>query len=116
MTIQEIYREISEDYSSVAKRLPGEKLIITVVRMFRDKNDFDSMIEAFQKRDGKLLFETSHNMKGASANLGFSKLCQACSEICEIARRGENISSAEPFVEMAKKEYESIIMAISQLD
>jgi len=88
MTLQELYAKIDGNYEQAAKIMRMDKLIDKHIRKFGSSGVFESLDEAGKTMDAVQLFEASHAMKGICANLGFTELSAAASEISEEFRPG----------------------------
>lgn len=88
MTIRELYQKIGGDYDQVINVLRMEKLVDKHVRRFADNGVVDKVLAAGEDMNPTELFETTHAMKGVCANLGFTELTKAASELTEEFRPG----------------------------
>jgi len=116
MTLKECYEMMGGDYEEVIDRLPREASIVKYLKKYVDSNEFDKMLEAYNNKDYKCLFEETHNIKGMSANLSISVLGKTVSEICEAVRNGDPQIDLEPIIERAKEEYAIVVAAVGQLE
>lgn len=116
MTIKELYDVIGGNYEDLMTRIPKENMIERFVRKYVDCKEFDKLAEAYEAKDYKRLFETSHNLKGMSANLSFSKINKTITEICEAVRKGEPKIDLSELMATAQKDYELLVNTINQLN
>ena len=105
MTIQELYEEIGADYQQAIKVLRMDKLIDKHIRKLPNNGVVDSLLAAGETMDPTALFETSHAVKGISANLGLTALSSAASVISEEFRPGNPRTMSD---EQVKEKLESI--------
>lgn len=88
MNLEELYKEFDGDYTQAKNVMRIEKLIDKHIRKFRQNELVNELIDAYEKRDDKKIFESSHALKGVSANLGLTKICEIASCITEEFRQG----------------------------
>ena len=88
MTLQELYESIGGDYTQAARVLHVEKLIDKHVRKFLKSGIVEAVLEAGKTMDHTALFETTHALKGVSANLGLVGLANLAGEVTENYRPG----------------------------
>jgi len=88
MTLQELYENIGGDYAQAVRVLHVEKLIDKHIRKFPKNGVVDAVLSAGKTMDPTALFETTHALKGVSANLGLTGICEVASEITEDFRPG----------------------------
>ena len=91
-------------------------LALVFIKKYVENDGFNKMIQAYDKKDYKALFETAHNVKGMTANLGLKSLSNISSSICESVRKGEPDMDLEPLIENAKKIQTDIIKNVALLD
>lgn len=56
---------------------------------FLDDPTFETVTEAFQKKNFEEMVTSAHTLKGVSANLGMMRLYEACSKVVALLRSGE---------------------------
>ncbi len=115
MTIKELYNGIGGDYEDVVDRFMKEELVKKFVFKFPMDNTFEGLRDALERNDMSEAFRFVHTLKGISANLGFTGLYQASSELTE-QLRGCNAPADEELVDAVGREYERVISAIKELD
>lgn len=115
MDLKEFYTAVGGDYDEVMSRLRKEERIVKYVGKFTKNEGFQKLTDAIAANDVKAIFETSHDVKGLCANLGFGTLQQLASDICEQCRNGAPDMNILPdiFAE-AQTEYASIRENIKQ--
>lgn len=89
MTLQELYENISGDYSRALGVLRIDKLIDKHIRKFPGCGVAEAVIAAGETKDPVQLFETSHALKGVCYNLGLITLAELASELSEEFRPGK---------------------------
>ncbi len=88
MTLRELYESIGGDYDQALRVLRMEKLMDKHIRKYIKNGAVEDLLSAGEDMDPARLFETSHAVKGVSANLGLVRLAEAASEISEEFRPG----------------------------
>lgn len=88
MTLRELYESIGGDYDQALRVLRMEKLMDKHIRKYIKNGAVEDLLSAGEDMDPVRLFETSHAVKGVSANLGLVRLAEAASEISEEFRPG----------------------------
>ena len=88
MTLEELYREIGEDYETALKVLRVEKLVDKHIRRFPGNGLIEGLLAAGEEMEPTQMFETAHAVKGNCGNLGLIQLYEAASVITEEFRPG----------------------------
>ena len=88
MTLRELYENIGGDYDQALRILRMDKLLDKHIRKFVKNGAVEELLTAGESMDPVRLFETSHAVKGVSANLGLVRMAEAASEISEEFRPG----------------------------
>ena len=88
MTLRELYENIGGDYDQALRILRMDKLLDKHIRKFVKNGAVEELLRAGESMDPVRLFETSHAVKGVSANLGLVRMAEAASEISEEFRPG----------------------------
>ena len=88
MTLQELYQAIGGDYNQALRVLRMDKLIDKHIRKFTKNGVVEAMLAAGEEMDPTQMFETSHALKGVSANLGLTNISEAAEVITEEFRPG----------------------------
>ncbi|MBP5673339.1 MAG: Hpt domain-containing protein [Lentisphaeria bacterium] len=91
----------------------NEKLYERLLRKLPNLQCVTKMAEALAAKDATALFEAGHEIKGVYASLGLKPLLTVCSEIVEIARKGEltGIDEKLPVLQSLHDEIVKIIVA-----
>ena len=95
MTIKELYQNVGGDYDQAMRVLRMEKLMDKHVRKFPQNGVVEGLLEAVDGMDPTRLFEAAHAMKGVCANLGFTGLSSAASDVTEEFRPGNSRSLSD---------------------
>lgn len=88
MTLRELYENIGGDYDQALRILRMDKLLDKHIRKYVKNGAVEELLSAGESMDPAGLFETSHAVKGVSANLGLVRMAEAASEISEEFRPG----------------------------
>lgn len=108
MTLQELYQNIGGDYAQALRVLHVEKLMDKHIRKFPKNGVVEALLSAGEKMDPTELFETSHALKGVSANLGLVGMSELASEITEEFRPGSTRSLSDSEITARLKKLEEI--------
>ncbi len=116
MNIREFYGKINADYDEVLNRLSSEKIIGMFVKKFASGDEHKKLNEALGSNDYEEAFTQAHSLKGVSANMGFSGLYKASSDLCEELRGGKPQIDLSEMLAKVTEEYNLIISEIANLD
>lgn len=86
MTIQQCYEKLHGDYDQAKSRLMNDRLIDKFILKFPSDNSMEILRNAVEKGDIAESFRGAHTLKGVSANLAFTELQNAASELTEQLR------------------------------
>jgi len=109
MRLENFYWEIGSDYATVLERFSDDKEMLEhFVTTFPNDETMNNIRIAVQNNDDKAIEETTHALKGITANLAFNQLYAACSKLVETIRhrRKEDIQKDFATVE---QEYTIIV-------
>ncbi len=101
MTVQDFYTSVGGDYAAAKKVLMMDKMIMRYLPKLASDQSCAKLVEAWEQKDEKGMFEASHALKGVCANLGLLSLSAKAGEITELFRPG-NVQSI-PDTELASK-------------
>ena len=93
----------------------NEALLERVMRKFPQEETYSRLAAAVEAGDAELMLNTSHTLKGITANMGFNQLYQLSADMVTSLRAGEEAKAAEIFPELAK-EYRRLTALIARLD
>ena len=88
MTVQELYEYIGGNYESAKRILQMDRLIDRFIRKFAADENFGKLTQAAAAKDPTGIFESSHALKGVSANLGLDALSSLAGVIADEFRPG----------------------------
>lgn len=115
MTIRECYKKMNGDFDDVMQRLGSESFIQRFMLRFLDDTSFQMIKDGIANGDVDLAFRGAHTLKGVCSNLGFSKLCEASSELTEILR-SRNLKGYEAAFNKVETQYQITVEAIQSLN
>ncbi len=107
MTIEELYARIGGDYAAVIAFMASPQRVEKFVGKFLANTDFQNLVAALDAKNYADAFRFSHNLKGMSANLSFTKLFTSSSELCESLRNGPPKVPVAPLFDAVKADYEA---------
>ena len=96
MTLEEFYEAIAGDLPGVRGRLLSDERIVKFVGIFMDDPTYATLIQKVEEKDYPEAFRAAHTMKGLCANLGFTELLDASSELTEALRADETGNPKAP--------------------
>lgn len=99
MTLEALYQNIGGDYARAIKVLRVEKLVDKHIRKLPGNQIFPALEQAGTDMDATALFENAHAMKGITANLGLTKICDLSTRIAEEFRPGNPRTMSDPEVQ-----------------
>ena len=108
MTVQEFYIEVGGNLEDLLDRIPDEDLIISFLDMYLKSPEFNNMIQAYNERDYKMLFESSHALKGMAANMSLDRNFETIASICEAVRHGEPNVDISDLIKKATSEHHKL--------
>ena len=115
MTIRECYEQINGDYEDVLRRLMDDHRIQKILHYFQEENLLEELEAFIDEKDYTEAFRISHSIKGVCLNLGFTRLQESSSELCEALKDGKKPENLEKLFEAVKKDYRNIIEVIEKL-
>ncbi|MCQ2412234.1 MAG: Hpt domain-containing protein [Sphaerochaetaceae bacterium] len=86
MTIRECYERLHGDYDLALKRLMNERLIDKFILKFPADNSIAILRDAIATCNAGEMFRGAHTLKGVAANLAFTELQMAASQLTEQLR------------------------------
>lgn len=116
MTIQNCYETLKGNYEEAKQRLMNDKLIERFILKFPADDSITILREAVKAGDHDESFRGAHTLKGVAANLAFTELEKAASELTEQLRNSkdpadpvlfENVETAYNLVINTLKQYEA---------
>ena len=115
MELKQLYQALGADYEGTFSRLMGERLMNKYVRKFPADTSFQLLTESIAAQDWETAFRAVHTLKGVCANLGFTRLWQASSDLTEAVRGGKPLNDFNLF-SIVEAEYKTTVDAIGGLE
>ena len=115
MTVKECYDAFGGNYEEALTRLMKDERIAKYLGKFRDATDYAQFLEALDKEQYEDAFRYMHNLKGVSLNLSMTRLGKESSELCEAFRGGKPTVDITDMLAAVKREYDTVIDAVSKL-
>jgi len=114
MTIEEFYAALDGDYNEVLSRLSKAALIERLIKLYKKDENYNHLRDGIASADREKVFTASHTLKGLALNLGFKKLAETSTALCE-ATRNSYADNAQELYEKVKEAQEQVISLIDQL-
>lgn len=115
MTVSEFYQSIHGDYAALLEGLSSDALILHFVRRFAADNTYAELTQAVERADISASFEAAHKLKGIAANLAFSQLFAALSDLSEQLRPQTEPADAA-LLQRVGESYHLILRQIGSLE
>lgn len=113
--MQKKLEELGIHYTEVLGRFAGnEALMERFMKKFPQDQTFQQLRDAIEKNDMDETGVAAHTLKGVSANLGFQKLFEKCTELVAVVRNGET-EKVKGLFEDVKQEYDYIVKGLGEL-
>ena len=112
--MEECYQELGGNYAEVCKLLPNPGLIERFTARFLDDPSFHALCREFEKGNRAGAFRAAHTLKGVCANLSFTRLLEAVSQLTEVLRpEADTIpDAAVALLENVRQEYQHTVDTI----
>ena len=114
MDLAEFYVAVGGDLNAIKARLVTEERIIKFLKMFPQDTSFSELTNSMSK-DVQTAFRMAHTLKGLALNLGLENLAKTSMELTENLRDLSFKSDSEALYEAVKKDYETVISSLTQL-
>lgn len=95
MTIEEKYICLHGDYEEAKNRLMNDRLVEKFALKFLSDPSMQQLRDAVAAGDNATAFRAVHTLKGVAANLAFTELRMAASELTEQMRNCDKPADAE---------------------
>lgn len=114
MELRECFEMLGGDYDDALSRMMNDALVEKFIMKFPADNTMDAMLTALENNDTQQIFQTAHTMKGIAANLGFTRLYKAASELTEQLRGKTDVTPDGVLVGKLKDAYSLVIDTLSR--
>lgn len=111
MTLKECYDRMNGSYEEAKSRLMMDSMIERFVFKFLNDQTMNNLRDAIASGDVAVAFREAHTLKGVSANLAFSDLQKAASDLTE-QLRGQNAPADGTLVAAVEEAYAAVVSAI----
>ena len=113
MNIRKLY-EVGIDYKSGVQRCMGNYVLYeNMLALFVEENDFYELVDIYNRRDYKQLFEYVHMMKGIAGNLSMKGLYDECFMLVETLR-AKNYKLVDELIGSVLEEYDLVLKTITE--
>lgn len=103
---KEAFEEYGADYNNTLERFMGnEAMYIKLLGMLFEDENLEKLGDSLKEGDFDSAFAAAHTLKGVSANLGLTPLCDAVCLIVEPLRRKDPRGDYEDLYERICKEF-----------
>ena len=111
MTIKECYDRMNGSYEEAKSRLMMDSMIERFVFKFLDDSTMENLRKAIAQGDSAVSVREAHTLKGVAANLAFTGLQKAASDLTEQLRPLQSPADAELMADV-EKAYGIVVDAI----
>lgn len=108
MTIEEKYICLHGDYAEAKSRLMSDRLVEKYALKFLNDPSMQQLRDAVAAGDNPTAFRAVHTLKGVAANLAFTELRVAASDLTEQMRSCDKPADAE-LLQKVEDAYELVI-------
>ena len=112
-TLSELYEEVGGDIIDVLERLEDIDTVAWFVREFADDPSYTTLLQSLQENDLKSAFRAAHTLKGISYTLGFKRLGDCATNLCEKLRDG--MAPTATAMQQLEEEYCRVLTAIKNV-
>lgn len=106
MTVQELYETIGGNYQEAVNRMMNDNFIARMLGKFLSSNSYGNVVQAYEEKDFKKLFDEVHSFKGVTGNLALTPLFDLAYKITEATRNlapGESVNLDNEIKELKEK-------------
>ena len=111
MNLEELYISLHGDYADAKARLMSDRLVEKFVLKFPSDPSIQELRDAVASGDNASAFRAVHTLKGVAANLSFTELRRAASDLTE-QLRGCDKSADEELLRKVEDAYKLVIDSI----
>lgn len=117
MTVQELY-DLIGNYEEVKSRLMSDRIVAKFIVKFLNDPSYEQLMQAWDQKNGEMIFKASHTLKGVCANLALSELYETANRIAEAYRPGQEQTqfreNMPDLMAALQSQYEKTVQAIQQ--
>ena len=111
MTLKECYDQMNGSYEEAKGRLMMDSMIERFIFKFLDDQTMANLRKAVAEGDIAVSFRAAHTLKGVAANLAFTQLQRAASQLTEQLRPQQSPADAALMANV-EKAYAAVVDAI----
>ena len=113
MNLEELYINLHGDYADAKARLMSDRLVEKFVLKFPSDPSMQELRDAVASGDNASAFRAVHTLKGVAANLSFTELRKAASDLTE-QLRGCDKPADEKLLRKVEDAYKLVIDSIGE--
>lgn len=95
MTAKELYDSFGGNYNNALQTMMNDMFISRMLSKFIQNNSYQQIIDGYNNKNFRGVFEGAHSLKGVCGNLALTPLYDKASVICEKTRtlnEGESVN------------------------
>ena len=86
MTVKELYESFGGNYSFAIQMMMNDQFIKRMLTKFVQNNSFKDVVDSYEAKNIRGVFDASHSLKGVCGNLALTPLYEKAVVICEKTR------------------------------
>ncbi len=115
MLLKEFYERIEGDYEGIIGRLRSEAMVIRFLNKFLEEKSYEELLLVAKENDVANAILAAHKLKGVTANLSFTKLCNLLTELLQDLRKENQDKVNEELLTKVKENYTLIVELIKEV-
>lgn len=100
MNVKQFYIETNGDYDKALSLMMNDILIAKLLGKFIANNSCDQLINAYENKNYRDVFSSSHALKGVAGNLSLTPLFELASKITETTRNSDDVNLDQDIEEL----------------
>ena len=116
MTVKELYESFNGNYQNALQTMMNDEFIKRMLSKFLVNNCFQDLVNHYENKNLRGVFEASHSLKGVAGTLSLTPIYEKAMVVCEKTRflqEGESIDLDQEVGEL-KEAYNLVVTAISK--
>ena len=114
MTVEQVYKNMDSDYTSVKDRLQNDALIEKFLIKFLADESYANILKNLEAQNLEEALRAAHTLKGVCQNLGLDRLYKSSYDVTEALRNGKNDVTSE-MMEKLESDYDITVSSIREL-
>lgn len=102
MDVKKFYEEIGGSYGNAVSIMMNDALISRMLSKFMAANAYEQIVTAYENKDYRAVFASSHSFKGVAGNLALTPLFDLASTITEATRNSDDVNLDKEIAELKK--------------